>query len=422
MPDDEKVPGKLPAIAAQDVHKRFKIPEERSHTLKERALHPLRRTRNEELYALKDISFSVAPGEFFGIVGRNGSGKSTLLKCLAGIYGTDQGKIWCNGRMSTFIELGVGFNPDLAAYDNVALNGIMLGLSPREARSRYDRVIEFAELEEFQDLKLKNYSSGMHVRPAFSVAIQVDADILLIDEVLAVGDASFQQKCFDVFNRMRDEGRTIVFVTHDMGAVTRFCHRAMLLERGEIVAIGDPRDVADRYLEFAFGRKVGYQDPEIGRARMGDGAARVTDVWLGEDPSEDRGVAPQSEALTLKAMVTFNSEVLDPAVSVTLLNEHRQPVVVATTADLEDTVSFKAGERAVFAFSFHNMLAPGRYYTILTITRRGEGIDVIDRYTGGLSFVVTGLAASGGMVEIPVETEVSRLGPVPDAQPAGDTL
>jgi ABC-type polysaccharide/polyol phosphate transport system ATPase subunit len=409
-------------LAARGVHKRFKIPEERSHTLKERALHPLRRTRHDELYALKDISFSIEPGEFFGIVGRNGSGKSTLLKCLAGIYGTDEGKIWCNGRMSTFIELGVGFNPDLAAYDNVALNGIMLGLSPREARARYDRVIEFAELEEFQDLKLKNYSSGMHVRLAFSVAIQVDADILLIDEVLAVGDASFQQKCFDVFNRMRDEGRTIVFVTHDMGAVTRFCHRAMLLERGEMVAIGDPRDVADRYLEFAFGRKVGYQDPEIGSARMGDGAARVTDVWLGEDPSEERGVAPQSEALTVKAMVTFNTDVLNPAVSVTLLNEHRQPVVVATTEDLEDTVPFKAGERTVFAFSFHNMLAPGRYYTILTITRRGEGVDVIDRYTGGLSFVVTGLAASGGMVEIPVETEVSRLGPVPHAEPAGDTL
>jgi ABC-type polysaccharide/polyol phosphate transport system ATPase subunit len=412
---------KLPALAARGVDKTFRIPEERSHTLKERALHPLRRTRHDELHALKNISFSVAPGEFFGIVGRNGSGKSTLLKCLAGIYTTDEGKIWCNGRMSTFIELGVGFNPDLAAYDNVALNGIMLGLSPREARARYKRVIEFAELEDFQDLKLKNYSSGMHVRLAFSVAIQVEADILLIDEVLAVGDAAFQQKCFDVFIRMREEGRTIVFVTHDMGAATRFCHRAMLLERGEMVSIGDPRDVADRYLEFAFGRKVGYQDPDIGSARMGDGAARVTDVWLGEDPSENRGVAPQSEALTLKAMVEFNSDVRDPAVSVTLLNEQRQPVVVATTTkELEETGGFKAGERAVFAFSLHNMLAPGRYHTILTITRRGEGMDVIDRYTGGLSFVVTGTAASGGMVEIPVETEVSRLGPVPEPEPAGD--
>ena len=411
-----------PALAAQGVHKRFKIPEERSHTLKERALHPLRRSRNEELYALKDISFAVAPGEFFGIVGRNGSGKSTLLKCLAGIYRIDEGSIWCNGRMSTFIELGVGFNPDLAAYENVALNGIMLGLSPKEARARYQRVIEFAELEEFQDLKLKNYSSGMHVRLAFSVAIQVDADILLIDEVLAVGDAAFQQKCFDVFNRMREEGRTIVFVTHDMGAVTRFCHRAMLLERGKTVTIGDPRDVADRYLEIAFGRAVGYEDADIGSARMGDGAARVSDVWLGDDPTERRAVAPQSEPLTLKVLVTFNTEVLDPAVSMTLLNDQRQPVVVATTTqDREETGGFQEGERAVFAFSFHNMLAPGRYHPILTITHRGEGLDVIDRFTGGLSFVVSGMTSSGGMVEIPVQTEVTRGGYAPpsEIQPAG---
>jgi ABC-2 type transport system ATP-binding protein len=403
-----------PALAAEGVDKRFKIPEERSHTLKERALHPLRRSRHEELHALKDISFAVEPGEFFGIVGRNGSGKSTLLKCLAGIYRADEGRIWCNGRMSTFIELGVGFNPDLAAYENVALNGIMLGLSPREARARYERVIEFAELEEFQDLKLKNYSSGMHVRLAFSVAIQVDADILLIDEVLAVGDASFQQKCFDVFNRMREEGRTIVFVTHDMGAVTRFCHRAMLLERGEMVSIGDPRDVADRYLEIAFGREVGYEDLDVDSARMGDGAARVSEVWLGDDRAERRAVAPQSEPLTLNVLVRFNSDVLDPAVSLTLLNEHRQPVIVSTTTrDHEQTGGFQEGELAVFTFSFHNMLAPGRYHPIVTITHRGDGVNVIDRFTRGLSFVVSGMSASGGMVEIPVETEVDRWGVLP---------
>jgi ABC-type polysaccharide/polyol phosphate transport system ATPase subunit len=408
-------PAGRPALAAQGLHKRFKIPEERSHTLKERALHPLRRSRHEQLHALRDLSFAIEPGEFFGIVGRNGSGKSTLLKCLAGIYRADAGQIWCNGRISTFIELGVGFNPDLAAYDNVALNGIMLGLSPREARARYERVIEFAELEEFQDLKLKNYSSGMHVRLAFSVAIQVDADILLIDEVLAVGDAAFQQKCFDVFNRMREQGQTIVFVTHDMGAVTRFCHRAMLLERGEMVTIGDPRDVADRYLEIAFGRGLGYEDPDVGSARMGDGAARVSDVWLGDHRDERRAVAPQSEPLTLKVLVKFVREVQDPAVTLTLLNEHRQPVVVATTVeDREQTGAFQPAEQAVFAFSFHNMLAPGRYHTLVTITHRGEGLAVIDRFAGGLSFVVTGMTASGGMVEIPVQTEVTRWGVLPD--------
>jgi ABC-type polysaccharide/polyol phosphate transport system ATPase subunit len=411
MPAEQTALASRPALAAQELHKRFRIPEERRHTLKERALHPLRQTRHEELHALKNISFAVAPGEFFGIVGRNGSGKSTLLKCLAGIYRADRGRIWCNGRMSTFIELGVGFNPDLVAYDNVALNGIMLGLSPREARARYKQVIEFAELEEFEDLKLKNYSSGMHVRLAFSVAIQVDADILLIDEVLAVGDAAFQQKCFDVFNRMREEGRTIVFVTHDMGAVTRFCHRAMLLERGEIVSIGDPRDVADRYLEIAFGRQVGYQDADVASARMGDGTARVSELWLGDNREERRAVAPQSEPLTLKVLVRFNEAVVDPAVSLTLLNEQRQPVVVATTAEEHDrTGGFHADEWVVFGFSFHNMLAPGRYHPVVTITHRGEGLDVIDRFAGGLSFVVSGMTASGGMVEIPVETEVARWG------------
>ncbi len=403
-----------PALAAQSISKSFKIPEERSHTLKERALHPLRRSRHEQLDALRDISFAVAPGEFFGIVGRNGSGKSTLLKCLAGIYRTDTGKIWTRGRMSTFIELGVGFNMDLAAYDNVALNGIMLGLSPTEARARYDSVIEFAELEDFQELKLKNYSSGMQVRLAFSVAIQVDAEILLIDEVLAVGDAAFQQKCFDVFIRMRDEGRTIIFVTHDMGAVTRFCHRAMLLERGEAVETGDPTDIADRYLELAFGRDVGHEDFEVATPRMGDGVARVSEVWLGDDRAEKRSIAPQSEPLTLNVLVKFNSDVLDPAVSLTLLNEHRQPVVVATTTDdHEQSGGFQEGELAVFSFSMHNMLAPGRYHPIVTITHRGDGLDVIDRFTREASFVVTGLSASGGMVEIPVQTGVDRWGVLP---------
>ncbi|HEY4809826.1 MAG TPA: ABC transporter ATP-binding protein [Solirubrobacteraceae bacterium] len=417
MPDGQRLAGERPALAAEGVNKVFKIPEERSHTLKERALHPLRRSRHEVLHALKDISFAVPPGEFFGIVGRNGSGKSTLLKCLAGIYRADAGQIWCNGRMSTFIELGVGFNQDLAAYDNVALNGIMLGLSPREARARFERVIEFAELEEFTDLKLKNYSSGMSVRLAFSVAIQVDAEILLIDEVLAVGDAAFQQKCFDVFNRMREEGRTIIFVTHDMSAVTRFCHRAMLIERGEIVSIGDPTEVADRYLEIAFGRAAGYEDDDVGSTRMGDGTARISDVWLGDDPSERRAMAPQSEPLTLKVLVKFNADVLDPALSMTLLNEQRQPVVVATTAqDHERTGSFSAGDHALFSFSFHNMLAPGRYHPIFTITHRGEGLDVIDRYTGTPSFVVSGLSASGGMVEIPVQTDVMPAAALPPSE------
>src|SRR6202012_4526349 len=172
---------------------------------------------------------------------------STLLKCLAGIYDIDDGQIAINGRLAPFIELGVGFNMDLTARDNVIINAIMLGLSRKEARERFDDILAFAELEEFVDLKLKNYSSGMYVRLAFATAVQVDADILLIAEGLGVGAASFQQKCFDELTRLQKAGRTMVFVTHDMGAVERFCDRAMLLERGRVVDVGEPSSIARQY-------------------------------------------------------------------------------------------------------------------------------------------------------------------------------
>ena len=263
-----------PAVVVRGVSKTFRIPRLQVHTLKERALHPFRFHDFDELRAVQDVSFEVAQGEMFGIVGRNGSGKSTLLKCLAGIYGIDDvdgAELSVRGRLSPFIELGVGFNPDLTAYDNVIINGIMLGLTRKEARERFDEIIAFAELEEFLDLKLKNYSSGMYVRLAFSVAVQVDADVLLIDEVLAVGDSAFQQKCFDQFRRLRAAGKTIVFVTHDMGSVSRLCDRAMLMERGRIVCMGDPDRVAREYHELNFGRRSRRRrqpSRQSGRARL----------------------------------------------------------------------------------------------------------------------------------------------------------
>jgi ABC-type polysaccharide/polyol phosphate transport system ATPase subunit len=399
----------LPLVAARDVSKTFRLPEQQVHTLKERALHPRRRIRYQSFNALKNISFAVGRGEFFGIAGRNGSGKSTLLKCIAGIYGC-QGDIWVRGRMSTFIELGVGFNPDLAARDNVIMNGIMMGLSPREARRRYDSVIDFAELGEFKDLKLKNYSSGMHVRLAFSVAIQVDAEILLIDEVLAVGDAAFQQKCFDVFNQMRDHGRTIIFVTHDMGSLQRFCHRAMLLERGEMIHIGDPKDVADRYLEINFGRDPGQIDDSGTETHAGDGDARVLEVWVEDEQGTRLPALPQGRRATLKALVQFGVEVIDPQASVYVVNDDQKTVFVASTVlALENSGHYAAGERVLFSFSFDNVLAPGRYSPIVNLAHRGSGLDVMDRYERGFSFLVTAATAQGGVVDLPVEANIERV-------------
>ena len=411
MPSPAIGSGRLPAVVARSVSKTFRVPEERTHTLKERALHPRRRTRHLTFRALNDISFAVQEGEFFGIAGRNGSGKSTLLKCLAGIYSAE-GDIWTRGRLSTLIELGVGFNADLAARENIVMNGIMLGLSPREARKRYESVIEFAELQEFKDLKLKNYSSGMYVRLAFSVAIQVDADILLIDEVLAVGDAAFQQKCFDVFNSLRDQGKTIVFVTHDMGSMQRFCHRALLLERGTQVHLGEPHEVADRYLEINFGR-----DPEAAgsndEARSGGGEARVLEAWVENERGERNLAVAQRERITLNARVSFMVGVEDPAASVYVLNEEHKAVMVASTAsEHERSGHFRAGEEAVFSFTFDNVLAPGRYSPMFTLAHRGFGVDLIDRFEGAFSFVVTGPEALGGLVDLPVEVAVSRVDPL----------
>jgi ABC-type polysaccharide/polyol phosphate transport system ATPase subunit len=399
-----------PAIVARNVSKTFHIPEEQRHTLKERVLHPRKKVSKREFSALDSVSFEVAEGEFFGIAGRNGSGKSTLLKCLAGIYHAD-GQIWRRGRMSTMIELGVGFNMDMPARDNVILNGLMMGLTPREARRRVDEVISFAELEDFRELKIKNYSSGMIIRLAFSVAIQVDADLMLVDEILAVGDASFQQKCFDVFNRMRSQGKTILFVTHSMEMLTRFCHRAMLLEQGQMIHIGEPQEVADRYLEINFGRQPTDADGDPGEERHGDGQARVSEVWVEDAHGLRQASVAQGERITLKARVSFNTPVQDPAASIYVLNEkHEAVTVVNTEAQLERTGTFNVGEEAVFSFTFDNVLAPGRYSPVVTLAHHGVGLDVMDRFESGFSFIVTATRPTGGTVDLPVEVGVERAG------------
>lgn len=236
-----------PHIAVTHLVKEFKLPHERHSSLKSTILNFYKKKSFERFRALDDISFEVKRGEFFGIVGRNGSGKSTLLKLLANIYVPSSGQVTVDGRLTPFIELGVGFNPELTGRENVYLNGAILGLTEKEINEKYDEIVSFSELERFMDQKLKNYSSGMQVRLAFSIAIQAHNDILLIDEVLAVGDANFQRKCYKVFKEIKKSGKTVVFVTHDMGAVQDFCDRALMIEDSKVVMIGKPREVALRY-------------------------------------------------------------------------------------------------------------------------------------------------------------------------------
>ena len=238
-----------PAIEVVEVSKSFLIPHEQRRRLKEYFAHPLRRTTYERNEALKAVTFDVARGEFFGIVGRNGSGKSTLLKILARIYRADAGIVHVNGKLSAFIELGVGFNFDLSARENIEINGLLLGLTPRQIAERFDGILAFAELERFVDQALKNYSTGMLLRLAYSIAIQVPFEVLLLDEVLAVGDANFQAKCFETFETMRKDGKTVVFVSHDLSSVERFCDRALFLADGKVQSIGDAKDVVEAYRE-----------------------------------------------------------------------------------------------------------------------------------------------------------------------------
>jgi len=238
------------AISVKNVSKSFKLPHERNSSLKSTIIHPFKKKTYEHQEVLKNISFEIKKGEFFGIVGRNGSGKSTLLKILAGIYSPNKGSVEVQGKMTPFIELGVGFNPELTGSENIYLNGALLGFNRKEMSAMYDEIVAFAELEKFMDQKLKNYSSGMQVRLAFSIAIQVQSDVLILDEVLAVGDEAFQKKCIDVFESYKSKKQTIVLVTHDMSTVKRFCTRAILISEGDIITQGNPNKVANDYSEL----------------------------------------------------------------------------------------------------------------------------------------------------------------------------
>lgn len=239
--------GQEVVIDVNNIHKNFKIPTERSSGIKQYLINILKgRKGYRNFQALKGVTFEVKQGEFFGIVGRNGSGKSTLLKLLAQIYVPTKGSITVKGNLIPFIELGVGFNPELSGRENVYLNGALLGFSRKEIDAMYDDIVSFAELEDFMEERLKNYSSGMQVRLAFSIAIRAQGDILLLDEVLAVGDEAFQKKCTDYFYEQRGK-RTIILVTHNMDSVRKHCSRAMLIKDGVVDKIGDPDEVAEAY-------------------------------------------------------------------------------------------------------------------------------------------------------------------------------
>jgi ABC-type polysaccharide/polyol phosphate transport system ATPase subunit len=379
-------------IEATGIEKSFQLPTHKVDSLKER-LTTFHKRETRALHALRDVSFEVRRGEFFGIVGRNGSGKSTLLKILASIYRADAGTVRMAGRLAPFIELGVGFNPELTARENVELNGVMMGLHRDDARRRLPAVLEFAELEEFVDMKLKNYSSGMMVRLAFSVMIQSDAEILLIDEVLAVGDASFQQKCADVFHEMRDSERTIILVTHDMAAVEHYCNRAMLLQDGAVLATGDPGEVARSYLRLNF-----EQAPEEGAGADRDRTADiiVLDAYVEDEAGEKATSVEAGRPLCFAVEVEARHDVEQPGFGFGIVNADGVQVAGVNAIlprDVPDRMS--AGERARISIEIENPLAPGRYVVRCWIHREHNLGNLILHSPHLFDFVIYGEEISG---------------------------
>ncbi|HUC00676.1 MAG TPA: ABC transporter ATP-binding protein [Solirubrobacterales bacterium] len=381
-------------IEARGIEKAFVLPTHKVDSLKERVTTFGRRDV-KLLHALRDVSFDVRRGEFFGIVGRNGSGKSTLLKILASIYAADAGTVRMAGRLAPFIELGVGFNPELTARENVELNGVMMGLHRSEARRRLGAVLDFAELGDFVDMKLKNYSSGMLVRLAFSVMIQSDAEILLIDEVLAVGDASFQQKCADVFHEIRDSDRTVVLVTHDMNAVEHYCHRAMLLHDSVIEAEGDPDEVARRYLRLNFERapRLEGEDDWGGSADV-----RLVDTWLESDDGERVTSVETGSRVRLQAVFEAVREISQPSFGFVFTNPDGVDVGgVGQELPPQGPQSLQAGQRVRISAEIENQFAPGRYVVKCWVFRNQSYADLALHAPHVIDFVVFGDATSGAI-------------------------
>jgi ABC-type polysaccharide/polyol phosphate transport system ATPase subunit len=392
------------AVEARDLEKSFRIPTNRVDSIKERIVRPFSSRDVRVLRALDGISFDIRQGEFFGIVGRNGSGKSTLLKLLASIYRADAGTIRIAGRLAPFIELGVGFNDDLTARENVVLNGVMMGLTPKETRDRLDVVIEFAELEEFVDLKLKNYSSGMLVRLAFATMLQADADVLLIDEVLAVGDAAFQQKCADAFHEMKAQGKTIVLVTHEMTTVEEYCDRAMLISDGVVQHLGDPAEVGRHYLQLNFERG----SPEDFKVTQASGdEVRLLDAWLEDTDGSRLTNVEHGTRFRLRVELEALRDMPGLGVGFSIANADGVGVFDFGIVVEKDNGSTEltAGERIGVRAEVENLLNPGRYFVHCGLNR-AHGAGVALYVQSAIDFIVFGGEAHlRGLVSLPHEIE-----------------
>ena len=377
-----------PRIRVEHVSKTFKLPHEKNTSIKGAAVNFYKRNKSYETQkVLTDISFDIDDGDFFGIVGRNGSGKSTLLKLLAGIYEPTSGAIAVDGKLTPFIELGVGFNPELTGRENVFLNGALLGFNRKEMDAMYEEIVEFAEIRRFMDQKLKNYSSGMQVRLAFSIAIRAKSEILLLDEVLAVGDSNFQKKCFDVFKRIKEEGRTVILVTHDMSTVQNYCTKAMLLDKGKIVALGDTNKVTKQYNDLNI-VELEQKAPKSVRTKRGY-EVTIMDTWISKNDKKVTALTP-ADQLDIRIKYKVNQDVQNPVIGITLKDQVGRPVfAINTKAERISTGLQKKGSIHIANFIIDNIYSDGNYYVVPAVTD-SQTVKIYDSIEEGHLFSISG--------------------------------
>ncbi len=371
------------AITVKNVSKNFKLPHERADSIKSLFVNPFSKNRKkfETQHALRDISFNVQKGEFFGIVGRNGSGKSTLLKIIAGIYQPNKGTVETEGKLVPFIELGVGFNPELTGRENVYLNGALLGFTEKEIDSMYKDIVEFAELERFMDQKLKNYSSGMQVRLAFSVATRANTDILVVDEVLAVGDADFQAKCFDFFKQLKRNKKTVIFVTHDMNAIREYCDRAILIDNNKIILEGNAEKVASAYAKLFFDEEARTQKTQ--QKRWGNEKVSILDVKV--DPLK---IENDASDINIKIRFKANTDINDLVAGFMIKNQSAQPILGTNThIEGEKINNMKEGEVRTITWTVPHVFGRGLYYIDPSLVEHNT-TNVYDWWEEAASFVV----------------------------------
>lgn len=390
------------AISVKKVEKTFKLPHERRNSVKSVFVNILRGRSSYELqHVLKGISFDIKKGEFFGIVGRNGSGKSTLLKLISGIYTPDKGKIVINGKLTPFIELGVGFSPELSGRENVYLNGALLGFNRAEVDKMYDEIVAFAELEKFMDQKLKNYSSGMQVRLAFSIAIRANTDILVLDEVLAVGDQAFQKKCFEYFARIKNDKKTVILVTHDMGIAKKYCDRAILIEDGNIVSKGNINKVVSDYHKINLSRaeeQIQLRNEEgMDLSHNKDAKAFISKIYTSDKNGKNKSVFDPEDPILINFVIGAQEKV-EPMRLVVGMNNPGGPPVVTTSSTLEKIVVKPVpGEPTIITWELENIYNDGSYLVTASLFN-AAGEVLFDEAVEVCKFEVQGWRSPYGIV------------------------